>query len=72
MRLQSASGMKYGARGNLLAGLKMALYDYKVWLLAFVCRIPGVASAHFEQPDHYNKNDCRGRDVLHTDLGRHI
>jgi hypothetical protein len=37
MRLQSASGMKDSARGSLLAGLKMALYDYKVWLLASVC-----------------------------------
>lgn len=35
--------MKDGARGSLFEGLKLALYDYKVWLLAFVHRIHAVA-----------------------------
>src|ERR1700722_13002283 len=57
MRLQSASGMKDGARGNLLAGLKMALYDYKVWLLAFVCHCHRSAAAHSLQANHHYQND---------------
>lgn len=34
-RLRESSGSKDEERGSLLSGLRMALSDYKVWLLAY-------------------------------------
>ena len=72
MRLQSASGMKDEARGNLLAGLKLAIYVYNVGMLAFVCHIHGVTLVDSQQPDNHYQNDRRSSHLLHTDIGRHI
>ena len=42
-RLREGSGSHDEERGSLLSGLRMALTDYKVWLLACVHCVPGIS-----------------------------
>lgn len=66
-RLRDGNGNDDAERGSLLSGVRMAVTDYKVWLLAYVpaSHSPSKQPLIPKQWHRHHQNQCCGCYLLH-------